>query len=242
MRGGKSKLFSDWREFLREFIIIVLGVLTALIAQDWVQSIDWRNTVRAAISNMDQELNNGNGPQAYVRLAIYQCLANRLKAARVAINAGDRAAARRQIEAIDLPLRNYNSHAREAANSSDIAGHIPADTMYEYRIVYALVPEMDAVHRGELEHLAELRSLPASGRPLSQQEKQMALAAVENLMLDNDRMKRASAFTLRHMGDLGIGVNRPQLRRNFADVPVYSNCLTSDIGPMIELSPRTNAR
>jgi len=35
---------------------------------------------------------------------------------------------------------------------------------------------------------------------------------------------------------------RPQLRRNFADVPVYGNCLTSDIGSMIELSPPTNAR
>ncbi|HKX92784.1 MAG TPA: hypothetical protein VJM15_10225 [Sphingomicrobium sp.] len=242
MGRGKSKLFSDWQEFLREFIIIVLGVLTALIAQEWVQSMEWRNKVRAAIANMNQELSNGNGPQAYVRLAVHQCLADRLQATRAAINAGDRAMARRQIDVIDLPLRNYNSHAREAANSSDIAAHIPADTMYEYRIVYALVPEMDDVHRGELEHLAELRSLPASGGPLSQQEKHTALAAVENLMLDNDRMKRASAFTLRHMRDLEIGVNRPQLRRNFADVPIYGNCLTSDIGPMIDLSPPTGAR
>jgi hypothetical protein len=241
MRRDKPRLFSDWREFLREFIIIVLGVLTALIAQQWVQSLDWRNKVRAAVSDMDQELSNGNGPQAYVRLAIHQCLSDRLRALRNTINSGDRSASRRQIDAIDLPLRNYNSHARQAANSSDIAAQIPADTMYEYRIVYALVPELDDVHREELDDLAELRSLPASGGSLSQDEKRFALAAVENLILDNDRMKRASAFTLRHMRDLGIGVNRPQLERNFADVPIYRNCLTQDVRSMISLSPPTSS-
>jgi hypothetical protein len=242
MRRGKSKLFSDWREFSREFIIIVLGVLTALIAQEWVQSLEWRNKVRAAVSDMDQELSNGNGPQAYVRLAIHQCLANRLRALRDTVNAGDRAAARRQIDAIDLPLRNYNSHARQAANSSDIASHIPADTMYEYRIVYALMPELDEVHRKELQDLADLRSLPATGGSLSQQEKHATLAAVENLILDSDRMKRASAFTLRHMRDLGIGINRPQLQRNFADVPVYRGCATLNVKSMIDLSPPTELR
>ena len=235
-------VFTDWRELAREYVIVVLGVLTALIAQEWVQSIEWRDKVSAAVSDMDQELSNGDGPQALVRLAMYQCLADRLQALRETINSGDRAAVRQQIAQISLPLRTYNSFAREAASSSDIAAHMPRHTMYEYRVVYSLMPELDDIHRKELEDLAQLRSLPASGGSLSQQEKHVALTAVENLMLDNDRIKRASAFTLRHMRDLGIGVNRPQLRRNFADVPVYGNCLTSDIASMIDLSPPTNGR
>jgi hypothetical protein len=44
------------------------------------------------------------------------------------------------------------------------------------------------------------------------------------------------------MRDLEIGVNRPQLQRNLADVPVYGNCLTSHIGQMLEPSPPPNAR
>jgi hypothetical protein len=68
------------------------------------------------------------------------------------------------------------------------------------------------------------------------------LDATENLVLDNDRVRRASSFTLRHMRDLGIGITRAQLRNNLADVPVYDGCLTREIKPMIDLSPPTYPR
>lgn len=236
-RGERRHLFTDWRDFAREYVIVVLGVLTALIAQEWVQSIEWSDKVNAAVSDMDQELSNGDGPEALVRLAIHQCLADRLRVLRDTINSGDRHAVRQQIARISLPLRTYDSYAREAANSSDIAAHMPRKTMYEYRVVYSLMPELDDVHRKELEDLAELRAIPASGPPLGQEEKRAGLAAVENLMLDNDRMKRGSAFTLRHMRDLGIGISRAQLKMYLADVPVYRGCLTRDVKPMIDLTP-----
>jgi hypothetical protein len=239
-RAVKRHLFSDWRDFSREYVIIVLGVLTALFAQEAVQSIQWGQNVRAALDDMDQELSNGNGPQAYLRLAIYQCLDHRLRDIRRTVQTNDRAAIRRAINRIDLPLRTYNSFAREAANSADIAAHMPADRMFEYRIVYSLTPELDGLHRKELEDLAQLRSLPATGGPLDQEEKRAILAAAENLILDNARVKRASSFTLRHMRDLGVGISRAQLRANFADVPVYADCLTRNIKPMIDVTPPTS--
>jgi len=239
-RADKRHLFSDWRDFGREYAIIVLGVLTALFAQQAVQSFDWKEKVQAALDDMDQELSNGNGPQAYVRLAIYQCLDDRLGEVRRTIQTSDAAAIRRAIAGIDLPLRNYNSFAREAANSADIAAHMPAGRMFEYRIVYSLMPELDGLHRKELQDLAQLRSLPATGGPLDQEEKMAILAATENLMLDNARVKRAASFTLRHMRDLGVGINRAQLQRNLADVPVYDGCLTREIKPLIDLTPPTS--
>jgi hypothetical protein len=111
--------------------------------------------------------------------------------------------------------------------------------MFEYRIVYSLMPELDVLHRKELDDLAQLRSLPETGGPLDQDEKRAILAATENLILDNDRVKRASSFTLRHMRDLGVGITRSQLQANFADVPVYDGCLTRQIKPMIDLTPPT---
>ena len=241
-RADKRHLFSDWRDFGREYAIIVLGVLTALFAQQAAQSFDWKQKVKAALGDMDQELSNGDGPQAYVRLAIYQCLDSRLRQVREAVDGGDRATVRRVIAGIDLPLRTYNSFAREAANSADIAAHMPAGRMFEYRIVYSLMPELDELHRKELGDLAQLRSLPGTGGPLTQEEKRAVLAATENLILDNNRVKRAASFTLRHMRDLGIGISRDQLRHNFADVPVYDGCLTREIKPMIDLSPPTYPR
>ena len=238
-RADQRHLFSDWRDFGREYVIVVLGVLTALFAQQAAQSLDWRQKVEAALADMDQELSNGDGPEAYVRLAIYQCLDSRLRQVRQATEAGNRAAVRSAIAGIDLPLRTYNSFAREAANSADIAAHMPARRMFEYRVVYSLMPELDELHRKELADLAQLRSLPGTGGPLDQEEKRAILAATENLILDNNRVKRASSFTLRHMRDLGIGINRAQLRFNFADVPVYNDCLAREIKPMIDLSPPT---
>jgi len=241
-RADKRHLFSDWRDFGREYVIVVLGVLTALFAQQGAQSFDWTQKVKAALADMDQELSNGDGPEAYVRLAIHQCLDSKLRQVREATEAGNRAAVRRAIAGIDLPLRTYNSFAREAANSADIAAHMPARKMFEYRVVYSLMPELDELHRKELVDLAQLRSLPGTGGPLNQEEKRSVLDATENLILDNDRVRRASSFTLRHMRDLGIGIARAQLRNNLADVPVYDSCLTREIKPMIDLSPPTYPR
>jgi len=238
-RADQRHLFSDWRDFGREYVIVVLGVLTALFAQQAAQSFDWRQKVDAALADMDQELSNGDGPEAYVRLVIYQCLDSRLRQVRQATESGNRAAVRRAIAGIDLPLRTYNSFAREAANSADIAAHMPARRMFEYRVVYSLMPELDELHRKELVDLAQLRSLPATGGALNQEEKRSVLDAAENLILDNDRVRRASSFTLRHMRDLGVGITRAQLRNNLADVPVYDGCLTRHIKPMIDLSPPT---
>jgi hypothetical protein len=241
-RADQRHLFSDWRDFGREYVIVVLGVLTALFAQQAAQSFDWRQKVDAALADMDQELSNGDGPEAYVRLAIYKCLDSRLRQVRQATEAGNRAGVRQAIAGIDLPLRTYNSFAREAANSADIAAHMPAGRMFEYRVVYSLMPELDELHRKELVDLAQLRSLPGTGGPLNQEEKRSVLDATENLVLDNDRVRRASSFTLRHMRDLGIGITRAQLRNNLADVPVYDGCLTREIKPMIDLSPPTYPR
>jgi hypothetical protein len=130
-------------------------------------------------------------------------------------------------------VRTYDFLARAAALSADIAAHMPTPTMYGYRIVYALIPELENVHRDELASLGALRSLPETGGPLTQEEKRAVLAAVESLMIDNDRAARASAFTLRWMRNLGIGLDRPQLGRNLDDLPVYRNCHSADIRPLL---------
>lgn len=237
MKPGSPRLFADWREFAREYVIVVLGVLTALLAQSAVEELGWRQKVRAAITDMNQELSTGNGPQAFVRLSIHQCLSDRLRRVRTLTEQGDRVAANAAIDAIQLPLRNYNSGAREAANSADITAHMPVDRKYDYRIVYALTPELDSIHRKELEDLASLRSLPATGGQLRQDEKRALLTAIENLSLDNDRIKRGAIFTLRRMRDIGVGLDKSQVQRNFADLPSYQGCLTRDVGAMLRFTP-----
>ena len=229
MGKEKPRLFSDWREFFREFIIIVLGVLTALLAQSFAEDLAWRQKVRAATDDMTQELGAGDAPQNYVRLMMSQCFRDRLAAVKQAVEAGDRTGARQTVQALWLPVGTYDNYAWENAVSSEISTHIPQRQKYEFRISYVMIPELNTVRGKMLGELATLQSIPRDGGPLGQAEKQIALEAVANLEMDNHRMERASSFTLRHMKNLGIGIDRDQLRRRIGEASAhYAGCLTTD--------------
>jgi hypothetical protein len=229
MQRVKSRLFSDWREFLREFIIIVLGVLTALAAQAVAENFAWREKVHAATDDMRQELGAGNAPQNYVRLMMTRCFDERLAAVKQAVEEGDRAETKQLTRALWLPVGTYDAYAWENAVSSEISTHIPQHEKYEFRIAYVMTPELDSVRGRMLDELATLRSIPTGGGPLNQAEKQIALQAIANLEIDSHRMERASAFVLRHMRKLGIAIDRDQLRRRIGEANLhYGGCLTTD--------------
>lgn len=228
------KLPHSWREFLKEYGIIVLGVLTALFAEQAVQSVDWRHKVKSAIVDMKQELSVADGPESYARLAMHNCVSSRLAAIEQAVESGNRQASRKLIETVWLPKRTYDSFAHDSAVASDVASHMPAEDMFNFRIVYSLVPELNRLQDRELADLAELRALPSSGGPLEQSEKLTEMNAIEALRLDNDRMARAASFTLRHARDIGLRLDKDSVERNLGEANLhYSRCLTRDLRPLI---------
>lgn len=199
MEVHKPKLVKNWREFLKEYAIIVVGVLTALFAEQAVQSIEWQNKVDTSVADMNNELGSGNGPQAYARLAMHDCVAARLNSVRSAVERGDRAESIRLINTIWLPQRTYDSLAREAANASDVASHMPHDRMLQYRITYEVIPDMDRLSDREMVDLARLRALPRTGGTLETSEKLAVIGAIEALRVDNDVISREARFVLQHM-------------------------------------------
>jgi hypothetical protein len=216
----------NWRELLKEWGIIVLGVLTALLAEQAVQSIDWRQKVEAALADMDNELSVGDGPQAYVRLSIDRCVTLRLDAIREAVERGDRARSRKLIDGLWLPRRTYDYLAREAATASDIASHMPADRMLQYRIAYEVVPNMNQLAEKELSDSAHLNALPRSGGQLETAEKLATIDALEALRADNDEMTREARFLLNHLKAIGLGLDRASVGRNRDGAPSqYGACL-----------------
>lgn len=222
----KPKLVHNWREFLKEYAIIVVGVLTALLAEQAVQSIDWRNKVSTATADMNNELGSGDGPQSYARMAMHDCLDSRLTRIREAVESGDRAQSRRLIDNLWLPKGTYDSMAREAANSSDVASHMPHERMLQYRITYEVVPDMDRLADKELADLARLRALPARGGPIETSEKLSETEAVEALKLDNDAMAREARFILNHMLRMGVPLDRAFVEFNLSQPREhYSGCL-----------------
>lgn len=227
-RADKSRLFSDWRDFSREYAIIVLGVLTALFAQQAVESLNWRQKVEVALADMDNELSVGDGPQAYVRLAIDKCVTSRLDAIREAAERGDRTQSRKLIDGLWLPRRTYDYLAREAATASDVASHMPADRMLQYRIAYEVVPNMNRLAEKELSDFAHLNALPRSAGPLETVEKLATIDALEALRADNDEMTREARFLLRRLKVIGLGLDRASVQRNLGGAPPqYGACLSA---------------
>lgn len=227
MEIHKPKLFHNWREFLKEYGIIVLGVLTALLAEQAVQSFEWHQKVDAAVADMDNELGSGDGPQAYARLAIHDCVAGRLTSLRSAVEQGNRARSTALIDTIWLPERTYDSLAREAATASDVASHMPHQRMLQYRITYDVIPDMDRLSDRELVDLSRLRALPRTGGSLETSEKLAATGAIEALRVDNDAISREARFLLKHMRLYNLKLDTAFVKQNVNDArPYYPTCLS----------------
>ena len=207
MEVHKPKVVENWRQLLKEWGIIVLGVLTALFAEQAVQSMEWRHKVDAAIADMDNELSSGDGPQAYQRLAMHDCLATQLAAIKTAVERGDRSQSRSLIDRVWVPNRTWDSLARDAANASDVSTHMPHQRMLEYRIAYEMVPDMQRLAEKELADLGHLRALPATGGSLDTNEELAELDATQALMIDNDTFARESRFLLIRIQMMRIGLN-----------------------------------
>jgi hypothetical protein len=222
------KPLHGWREFVGEVAIIVLGVLIALGAEAVVQSIEWRQKVGAAIADMDNELGSGDGPEAYERLALHDCVAAHLDRLRDSVERGDRSESRRLIGQFWLPNRTWDSLARDAANTADVAAHMPHERMLQYRIAYEMVPDMQRLAEKEIADLGHLRALPASGGQLTDNEKLSELGAIEALGIDNDTFARESTFLLLRIRMMGIGLSTRFVGHHLRAAQAhYGTCVTT---------------
>ena len=198
------KPWHDWRNDARELAIVVVGVLIALLAQQVVQGWEWKDKVAAAERAMRHEMLWDNGPQLYQRAVMHPCAVQRLDAIRVAVEGGK---PRGQIAALIgsywVPYFSYDSVARDAANTSDIASHMPAQTMDLYAIIYTQMPPMTRDSEREAADLAQLRALSRSGGMLSPMEQEKILSAVEALRGDDHLMWLVSGWTMPKLRELG---------------------------------------
>lgn len=73
----KPKAVHDWRELLDEIVVIVIGVLIALAAEQAVEMLRWRHEVEAERSALLAEARRNLGAAAY-RQGQQACIARRL--------------------------------------------------------------------------------------------------------------------------------------------------------------------
>ncbi len=220
-----------WRAFVGEVGIIVVGVLIALGAEQAVQAVEWRHKVAAAIEDMNNELGSGDGPEAYERLALQHCVATRLDSLRASVERGDRSGSRKLVDQFWLPSRTWDSLARDAANTADVAAHMPHERMLQYRIAYEMVPDMQRLAEKEMGDLGRLRALPESGGQLAADEKLSEIGAIEAIKLDNETFARESRFLLLRLRMMSVTLSNRFVEHHVREAQEhYGDCV---IGPVL---------
>jgi len=211
MEFHKPKPVHNWREFLKEYAIIVLGVATALLAEQGVEWLHWNSRVRDAIAAMRIELRNDDGPQAYERIALDSCFAQELDAIQNAIEAGR---PRQEIVALVkgylAPTPTWDSNAWNAVLSSDVGSHTTPDQMIKWSLPYNFVTALDRRNTQEREDENALQPTHQAGEKLSAGEGEAMLAAIARLRLDNRGISSFSRALLNAMNGNGIPLGKNQ--------------------------------
>ena len=210
MEIHKPNPIHNFREFLKEVGIIVLGVLIALGAEQTAEALHWRAKVHEAEQAMRIELRDDDGPQAFTRAAIEVCLDHQLDTIQAAVEGGrDRRAIAALAHAYTPPTRTWDDEAWRTAVASDAASHTSADRMVTWSKPYRLLPVLEATNLAENSERIELQPTRRAGGPLSGAEQDRMLSAVARLREANHLMAGWSRATL-----LGLSRNKVDVARD----------------------------
>jgi hypothetical protein len=195
-----------WREFLKEFGIIVLGVLTALALEQLVEKLHQLEQARLAEHSMRLELGEDDGPQAYGRVVIEACLDGQIAQIHDAAATASGDQLRKWAASYAPPFRSWDMEAWKVVVSSNVGAFMGPERLIDWSAAYRVVPGLGDANVRETELLSELRdATPPSGEP-SAADRQHLRAVAGRLRTFNDRISRGSQLFLARTRRLGATV------------------------------------
>jgi hypothetical protein len=240
MEIHKPKPVHNWREFLKEYAIIVLGVLTALGLEQMVETIHDRSRVAQARENIRSEIANDVGLMV-TRDQTNGCISRRLDEVDGLIRAS---AAGKLPEGpiwIGVPFLGATANSQySSATQSGAVSLMPSQEQSGYARIYA---EFEQYHQSELKEEAawgDLRTLenhPANSPVLDWQLR----SAIQEARTARFRMESAERALRRYGAGLGITAsNVRSLGQQSVCVPLATP--RADAENMIEKGDSTGAR
>jgi hypothetical protein len=207
MEIHKPKRWHGFREFLKEYLIIFVGVLTALAAEQGVEWLHWRHEVKEGRAALHREM-AFDSSYFRDRITVRACLDRQLDKVQAALDsaAGGRPAA------LALPLlgpgRLTVTSQWAVEQASQIMTHFPREEMSSLSLWYDQTTAMKAWIEQEEEAWAKLAALdsPQAFAPidLALARQQLQRARYLHLLMTTNaqrQLDRAEA--------LGVAPDRP---------------------------------
>jgi hypothetical protein len=196
------------REFLKEYAIVVLGVLTALAGEQLVEWAHWRHEVGETEQALRQELSHDLAAMDY-RLDQGACVDRRLDDLdrwRLKWIAGEKPSLTGPISApVEYTLY---TDAWEVAETGQVAAHIPLERRMQYAKMYAAIRALKAKNDQEAINWRNLQDFDQA--PLLDAHDLMRLRGLINyLQYYQVSVSTANAPLIRkRAADLGVGHQR----------------------------------
>jgi hypothetical protein len=189
----KPRPWHGWREFLKEYGIIVLGVLTALAAERIVDDWQWRHKVSIVRQSLMGELANDRARWEF-DITVAQCARSHFAALEIWTRTGSGGAPRPPTKAAST-LYWMHSASWNLAATSQALDHFPMDEQLAFATLYDGI----AHRQNDLEHITDLRDrvealIPLADDPTGRRELREALgalqASIRHMTNNEDYMKR----------------------------------------------------
>ena len=187
------KALHGWREFLKEYAIVVLGVLTALALEQAVASAHDRRLGREARAAIHQELQDDLDRVAY-RAHQGACNERRLNEIEALLSTWRSDDAFPAGMKIGFPGTVGLSDQRWQANlASGRFSEESPEEQADQAGLYSLIHVIDMIENKEIDHWVKLRTLELGSRSISLQSKPMIAEELSQARADGEALKGLAA-------------------------------------------------
>jgi hypothetical protein len=223
----KPKPWHGVREFLKEYAIIVIGVLTALGAEQAAEGLHGRHVIHEAEAAMRSELLDDDLPQAYVRIAATPCMAGDLKRLTSALDA--------RIPPRDFgvlakayfpPIRTWDEDAWKTAGASGAASRMDGARLLRWSLAYQQIPFLQVWATRENDALANLSRRRFASGPWTPQRADELSDILDELQKQNINMASDSGNLLIKAKAVGLLLSPAVETRLMAETRgAYGDCV-----------------
>jgi hypothetical protein len=159
MEIHKPKPWHGWREFLKEYAIVVIGVLTALAGEQFVEMLHWRHVVEVERQAMLAEV-RGNLGAVQARVNLQPCVSRRLEELQLVFQRRARGEPLGVKGAVGVPVPLGSSKdSWNIAISSQGLSHVPYEEQVELSSAFTNFANWDNIRQEEREAWVKLAAL-----------------------------------------------------------------------------------